>query len=277
MASNNQILAEKLAEKIQKKGISQSEAARQMGLSAATVTNILKGKHESITGAWSAVENWLGQAVEAWQAAETANFMTIQDLCAHAQRYGQSRAISFKPGSGKTFAAKYYAGNTPNTFYVAAVGDMSKKQFLAAICSAMGLQDSWRIADMLDDIVDKLNLLEKPMLIVDEFDELDNKAMRVFKDLYNRCSSCAFIMVGGLHLQKRIMQGVKLAKQSYQEIFSRLGGEFIGLEDTNLGTVKKVCKANGVDDESQIKAIFQQSKGDLRAVKALVEAVKIGG
>lgn len=272
---NTQILAEKLAEKISRKGISQAEAARQMGVSNATVTNILTGKHDNITGAWNKVQRWLGQEIEAWQVAETANFLKVQQICADAQRYGQSRAISFKPGSGKTFSARYYANNTPNAFYVGAVGDMTKKQLLQALCNSMGLQDSWRLADMLELIIDKLNSLERPLLIIDEFDELDNKALRVFKDLYNRCTGTGFVMIGGLHLQQRIVTGAKKAKQSYQEILSRLGGEFLGLNENNIATIRKICLANGISDEEQIKVIHQNSKGDLRAVKAFVESLKM--
>lgn len=271
--NKNQQLAAKLAEKIQKKGISQAEAARQIGVSSATISNALAGKWDgiSVSGAWTKIALWAGE--DEWRTASTANFLMIQDLCEDAQRLGQSRAISYKPGSGKSHAVKYYASNHPECFYVNCESSMSKPRLLKALCKTMGLQDSWNMDEMLDSIVEKIQGMEKPLLVLDEFDELSEKALRIFKDLYNR-TRCGFVLVGGIGLQKRIGTGAKNAKQSYQEILSRLGGEFIGLKENNIQTVRKVCQVNGLEDEAQIEAIYKQSNGDLRTVKAHLEALK---
>ena len=273
MGKNNG-LAEQLAEKIAKKGISQAEAARQMGISSASISMILSGKHEGLTGIWNKVELWLGKQEGGWKTAETANFLMIQDLCRDAQLLSQARAISFKPGSGKTHAARHYAHQHAEAFYFNCESAMSKPRLLKTICRNMGLQESWNMEEMLDNIIDKLGNMNRPLLIFDEFDELSEKALRIFKDLYNRVR-CGFLLVGGVGLQKRIMLGAKNAKQSYQEILSRLGGEFIPLTENNLGTTKKICQANGMAEVEQIQAIHKQSAGDLRAVKALLEALKI--
>jgi DNA transposition AAA+ family ATPase len=199
----------------------------------------------------------------------------LQDLCADAQRLGQARAVSFRPGSGKTHAAKHYASNHPEVFYFNCESGMSKPRLLKTMSKAMGLEQSWNMEEMLDSIIDKISSMANPLLIFDEFDELSEKALRIFKDLYNRITRCGFVLVGGVGLKKRITIGAKNAKQSYQEILSRLGGEFIPLQDSNIKTVAKICQANGVANTEQIQTIFKQSNGDLRAVKALLEAIKI--
>lgn len=271
--TEKQKIAEALKSKIETLDISQAEAARRIDVSSATITNILKGKWESITGAWAKVAAWVAGRVSGWQLAETANFRMLQALFQDAQEKALSRAVSFRPGSGKTFAAKHYADNHPNVFYVGAVGDMSKRQLLQDLCSAMGISSSYRLGEMLEDIIDKLSLTNKPLIIIDEFDELDNKALRVFKDLYNR-ADLGIILIGGKHLKERIEKGVRRNKQSYAEIYSRIGGEFIKLKEVTPGVVRKICQANGIFDDNHIKDIFQQAQGDLRRVKALVEAIQ---
>jgi DNA transposition AAA+ family ATPase len=269
----NEQMAEDLARKIAKKGISQAEAARQIGISSASVSMILSGKHENLSGVWAKVQIWMGLD-GGWKTAETANFLMIQDLCTDAQRLSQARAVSFKPGSGKTHAAKHYASNHPEVFYINCESSMSKPRLLKVMCKTMGLQESWNMEEMLDGIIEKLGAMERPLLIFDEFDELSEKGLRVFKDLYNRVR-CGFLLVGGVGLQKRITTGAKNAKQSYQEILSRLGGEFIPLHEISLKTVAKICQANGLAENDQVETIFKESAGDLRAVKALLEAIKI--
>lgn len=274
MVSNQekQTISDALREKIKSLGISQADSAKRIGVSAATITNILGGKWDNIEGAWMKVKSFVEERVSGWQVAETANFKMLQDLCADAQSKGITRAVSFRPGSGKTFAAKYYADNNRNVFYVAAVGDMSKRQLLSAICLSMGIGAAYRLSDMLDDIISKLETTIKPLIIIDEFDELDNKALRVFKDLYNTCA-CGFVLIGGQHLRERINRGVRNCKQSYAEIFSRIGGEFVALKEITDAAVERICNANGVTDKTLVKDIATQAKGDLRRVKALVESV----
>lgn len=272
--AEKQAIADALREKIAQLSISNNEASKRIGVSAATISNMLNGKWESITDAWLKVLSFVESRVSGWQVAETANFLMIQDICKDAQRMAQSRAISFKPGSGKTFSSKYFAENNPNVFYIAAVGDMSKRQLLQALCTSMGIGSAYRLADMLEDVIAKLSTTTNPLIIIDEFDEVDNKAMRIFKDLYNRCN-VGMVLVGGRHLQERIMRGVRNCKQSYHEIYSRIGGEFISLKEVTKGVVEKICRANGVMDIEHIKDIYAQANGDLRRVKAMVEAILI--
>jgi DNA transposition AAA+ family ATPase len=274
MTKNKHIIADSLADKMQNKGISQNEAARQIGVSAATISNVLNGKWENITGAWTKIAAWVGQNTTEWQTAETANFRLIQDLCNDAKSISQARAISFKPGTGKTHAAKFYANNTPEVFFFNCESGMSKPRLLQSMTKTMGLDASWKMEEMLDSIVGKIQSMDSPLLIFDEFDELSEKALRIFKDIYNRTNNCGFVLLGGLNLRKRISVGAKAVKQSYQEILSRIGGDFISLKENNLGTIRLVCQANGITEESQIEAITIKANGDLRAVKALVEALK---
>ena len=252
--------------------ISQSEASKRIGVSAATITNILNNKWENITDAWLKVSAFVETRLSGWQVAETANFKMLQDLCKDAQLKGITRAVSFRPGSGKTFATKHYADSNKNAFFIGAIGDMSKRQLLQALCLSMGIGAAYRTSDMLDDIISKLETTAKPLIIIDEFDELDNKALRVFKDLYNRCN-CGFLLIGGQHLRERINRGVRNCKQSYAEIFSRIGGEFVALKEITDAAIERICNANGVTEKSLIQDIAAQAKGDLRRVKALVESV----
>jgi DNA transposition AAA+ family ATPase len=262
-------------QKVGKLGLSDAKAAKQIGVSSATLSNFRAGKWEGMTDVIKKISNWVQELLTGWQAAQTANFQIVQMLCKEAQDTQTSKAISYNPASGKTFAAKYFAANTPNVFYVGAVGDMGKTQLLKQLCKVLGLSIQTRLHEMLDSIIEALNSLEKPLLIIDEFDELQDSAMRVFKDLYNSCT-LGVVIIGGQHLKLRITKGCNKSKQSYQEIFSRLGKEFAELNPTNTTTIAKVCVANGIINEADIAQIVNASQNDLRRVKALIDQQKGG-
>lgn len=263
-----------LKEKIDLLAVSQSEAARQIGVSPATITNILKGNWGNITGAWKKVQAWVITELSEWNVAQTKNLLKVHAICFHAQNIGTARAVSYHAGSGKTFAAKDYQSKFKNVFYMCCMGDMTKGQFLKKLCQVMGLSSNHRVGQMLDDIIEKLNRMNKPLLILDEFDEVSNNALRVFKDLYNRCQ-CGFVLMGGVHLKERIMKGVRGNKQSFREIFSRVGGEFYPLHDNDFSSVSAICTANGIFDKSKIQDIYKKSGGDLRRVEHEISAIRL--
>jgi DNA transposition AAA+ family ATPase len=109
--------------------------------------------------------------------------------------------------------------------------------------------------------------------ILDECDELSDAALKIFKDLYNNCR-CGFVLVGGQYLKQRILKGVRNTKQSYQEIYSRIGAEFLELKPINPNSIAAVCRANGIEDKEVIASTVAASNGDLRRVKALIETHK---
>ena len=235
---------------------------------------MLSDKWDSITGAWLDVEAWVSDDLSVWRTAKTQSFLKVQNLCAHAQLVSIPRAISFEAGSGKTFSVKSYCNTHKNAFYVCAYGDMGKRQLLQHICKALGIQQSYRMVEMLEDIIDKINGLKNPLLVIDEADELNDKAMRVFKDIYNRCKT-GFVLVGGLYLKKRILKGVRNQKQSMQEIYSRLGGKFHELSDNQLDSIAAICQVNGITNKKTIEQIYRTSKGDLRRVESEISLIKL--
>lgn len=268
---NQEQIRSDLFDKINRLSISQNEASKRIGVSAATLTNVKKRKWESITHAWKAIETWVyGNRAHGWNVAQTRDMKRIWNICRHAQENGLAKAISFRQGSGKSFSVKHYVDQNQNCFYVEAWGDMSKRDLLMELCRSLGLQESHRASDMLREIIDKLGQLDAPLIVFDEFDELRDGAMRVFKDLYNK-ARCGFVLVGGLHFEKRIRRGLRLNKQSYNEIYSRIGSEFLELYGADSATVESICAANGLTDQAAINKIIKLSKGDLRSVKNHIE------
>ena len=128
---------------------------------------------------------------------------------------------------------------------------------------------------MNDTIIETPLKVEDPLLIIDEADELKDGVFRFIKSFYNDLEDeCGIVVCGGRHLEKRIKKGVRLCKQSFQEIYSRMGGEFHDIRLTTPQEIESICLANGLFDKSDITSVINQAENDLRRVRKLIRKMK---
>ena len=280
-----EIIREELFKQIKALNISQSEAAKRIGVSGATITHIKQGKYENITDAWLLINRWVfPNKSHDWNAAKTRNFKRIQNICNDAQKQGYTRVISAGRGLGKSFSLEEYSKENENVFYVEANTDMSKKEFFQAICRVMGLEQTGTKGNLLLSIIDKLNKIYKPLLIIDEFEKMQNKAMIGFNDIVNKCKQKGFVLCGGLRLKREIVKGVKNQWKAFDELESRMGGEdkILTMYNIILSDVEVICNRNGITDKATIKSIYagniQQNiagcNNDLRRVHTRIKELK---
>jgi DNA transposition AAA+ family ATPase len=262
-----------LKEKLDARGLSGNKASKLIGISSANVSNVLNDKWDNISDdIWRKIEVFCGLAGE-WQAARTGNMAKIYALSNDAQQNSIALAFSFMPGSGKSFALQYYKNNTPNVAYIECDEYWSKKTFITKIAESLGItiNSKFYLPQMVEQIVDELQSLKKPLIIIDEADKLKDPVLNLFKTLFNRTlRQCGFILCGAPHFKNKIENGVAKQKQAYQEIYSRIGGEFITLNPTTAKDVREVCRVNGVVDSEIIEHAVRKAKGDLRQVARIV-------
>lgn len=256
---------------------SQNKVAKQLGISPAHLKSVREGDFRKVS---DTMLNKLAQQLNLnlfahWQKAETRNFLRVQNICKHTQQQGLSRAISFAPGSGKTFALKDYAERTKNVFYVECEEYWSKKVFLRELRKVIGLDDtSMGIADMVEGIIEQLGRADHPLVIIDEADKLKDGVLNLYKTFYNK-TSAGFILAGTPHFRHRVEKGVRLNRMGFAEIHSRLGGEFLRLYPIANSDIESVCKANGVDDHAQIQHVIDTIQRDFRQIKAAIEEIHL--
>ncbi|PKO01521.1 MAG: hypothetical protein CVU43_12550 [Chloroflexi bacterium HGW-Chloroflexi-5] len=264
-----------LVQKMESLQLSGNKVAPLIGISSANVSNILNDKWDIVGDQiWRKVMVYCGMASK-WQPAKTANLAKIYALCQDAQSNHVALAFSFAPGSGKSFALKHYTATTKEVAYVECDEYWTKKIFLQKIGSSLGVTVEGTVHEMVETVVEVLNRKRNPLLIIDEADKLKDPALNMFKTLFNRTQErCGFILCGAPYFKIRIEKGVSRNKQAYQEIYSRLGGEFIPLTPVSSNDVGAVCKANDVSNPEHISAIIGASKGDLRQVARMIHKLK---
>lgn len=127
---------------------------------------------------------------------------------------------------------------------------------------------------MVGEIIEYLNKTDRPLVIIDEADKLKDPVLNLFKTFHNK-TNAGFLLAGAPFFEKRIRRGVRLQKQAYEEIYSRIGGEFIHLRGINNTDIRLVCHNNGVMEEENITMVVNFSGGDLRRVKAKIDELSL--
>ncbi len=264
-----------LKQKMESLELSGNKVSKLIGISSANVSNILNDKTESISDAiWLRVLDFCGMSSE-WQAAKTGNMAKIFALAQDAQYNKVALAFSFTPGSGKSFALQYYKNHTQNVGYVECDEYWTKKILVHKIAASFGIIVQGSLHEMIESLVANLSGVLEPLIIIDEADKLSDACLNIFKTLFNRLlNQCGFILCGAPFFKLRIEKGVNRSKQAYQEIYSRIGGEFIPLNKPTSKDIAEVCRANGVSDAKTIQDFVSASKGDLRQVARMIHKYK---
>ncbi|MDJ1494190.1 AAA family ATPase [Cytophagaceae bacterium DM2B3-1] len=266
-----------LIEKRDNLKLSDAATARQIGVSPATISQIVNSKWDLISDEmWRKVANWCGYTPD-WQLAETGNFKRIVSAAKRAKKLSETLCISYEPGTGKSFALKQVANNTENVVYLECEEHYKRKDFLQKLLAAMGVQTFGTVTEMVDSIVEELLKVNKPLVILDEFDKLEDPVMKLFKSIWNKTEgNCGFILAGAPYLRNRLEKGVKKNKQSYVEMWSRMGREYIELNPTSVKDIAAICQANGIVESDEVSEIIRRSDArDLRQVKREIGTFKL--
>ncbi len=261
---------------VEQKG-SQNKAAAALKVSGAVVSHLLNGNWEPYADdMFRKIGAQIGYNSKEWQFADTTNSTDILENLADAKQNSLVLTLIGHAGAGKSATTKKFAAENKNVFRIECGQYWDRVYFLSEILSQMGVKDfDPKVSTMMRDIVSGLKKLDKPQLIIDEVDKLDDKVLLFLITFYNELAThCSIIILATHFLKKRIEDGIRLRKKGYEEIKSRYGS-YIELEDTSAKDVKLICEANGLDDNRSINTISANSRGDLRKVYNAVIASRI--
>jgi len=262
--------------------MSMERAGKAAGMSAATVSNIVNNKWVDdpkciSDDMWNKTAAFL-RFSEGWEIEQNiTNVIRIKNVAHFCKQTAEARSIIGNPGASKSETFKLLSKSVKGIFYIECAEFWNKKTFLNKLKRTLGLQPAPQgIPDMVEEIVAFLNKETRPLIIIDEADKLKDGVLNLFIAIYNETKGqCGFLLAGAPYLKQRIDKGVRLNKQSYKEIFSRLGGEFIHVHELAEEDVKKICIKNGLSESLQQKEVWNSCNRDLRRVKASVEKIKL--
>lgn len=246
----------------------------------ATISDILSkkwvGRDHISDKIWNKLASWLGY--NSWiVVTTTTNSKMVMSLCQLARKSPQAFGIISEPGLGKSESLKAFASKHKNVFYLECAVYWTRKIFLQELLRSLGESDQvGNVPDMFKAVIESLRSKERPLILIDEADKLKDGVIDMFNALYNATLNHAgWILSGAPYLEKRIERGRRNDRQSFKEIYSRIGSEYHRLKPLIAKDITDVCKANGIEEPEQIQEIINRCQNDLRRVKNLVDKFKI--
>lgn len=248
----------------------QKQAELQLGVSNATISNIVNGKWDNISDTmWQSIANKLPK-VEDWIIdTNTRRIKAINKIYSDAKNYAMVFGLIGKAGSGKTSPAHLFA-QQDEVFVVKCSEFLNRKTFLMELLKAMGKNSAgFTVSELMDAVLEEILKCKNPIIILDEADKLTDQVLYFFISIYNATEDkCGLVMQATEHLKTRL----KRNKRGYAEIRSRLGGRFVDLPENTFKELQSIISINGISDEAEQIRIANESEGDIRRIKRLVFA-----
>jgi hypothetical protein len=266
--------------------------AKSLGISAAIFSRIKSGEREKILKdvQWLQFARELGIAAnqKKWKMARTDVFNVIEEDVKFCQEYSKAMICVDDVGIGKSYAAKYLALTLKNCFYVDGKQAKSKQAFIRLIAKTVGLDNKGRYTDVKENLKYYLQMLPKPMIIIDDSGYLDYSAYMELLELWDATEGvCGWYQIGDDALRQKIERGINNKKVGYKAIFSRYSKRYTTITPTDKAEkqtfykklITDVLKVN-MDDQQELNTLVKQclitdmhdSYGDLRRAESLLKA-----
>jgi DNA transposition AAA+ family ATPase len=209
-----------------------------------------------------------------WQIARTKTFNFIEaqlDVCKDLSVSGMFCDIA---DIGKTFTAKYYVTQYRNAIYIDCSQTKSRTKLVRHISKEFGLDHDGRYTTVKDDLIQYMKTMRKPLIILDEFGDLEYPAFLEVKALWNATEySCGWYVMGADGLKNKIDRNRRLKKVGFSEIFSRFGNRYQRITPENEHERKEFLKEQAAvvakANKSKLTAqqMYARSLGSLRRVR----------
>ncbi|MFV0231829.1 ATP-binding protein [Empedobacter falsenii] len=221
-----------------------------------------------------------------WKVTRTSIYNEIEDSLRFCKENSATMILVDDCGIGKTFCAKHILKSMKDAFYVDCSQCKSKNAFIKALAQTIGSGTHGKYSEILADLKYYIsNVLDKPLIVLDEAGDLDAPAFLEIKAIYNATvDACGWYMMGANGLRKKIEKGVNNDKLGYEEILSRFSDEIVKLVPTGkenrdafyMDLIRTVVSAQ-IDDVEKVNKIVRQclnKKATLRNLKNKIELVR---
>ncbi|MCD8081896.1 MAG: AAA family ATPase, partial [Bacteroides sp.] len=205
--------------------------AHYLGMSVPIYNQIKQGntEHKLDESRWRNIAYTLGvdwYADTAWKIVKTPTYEYVYAQLTACQQRGISGILCDVPNIGKTVTAKHYAQQNKNAAYVDCSMYKTKDRLVREIARQFGIPNSGSYYTVLDKLIFNILGMDRPLIILDEFDDLYYEAFLEVKGLWNATEGrCGWYALGAEGLQKKIERRIDSKRVGFAEIFSRFGDD----------------------------------------------------
>jgi DNA transposition AAA+ family ATPase len=270
----NQQIKERLDATLDKYGISQNRAAKDIGYSSPVLSDYRNNKYSGdVESLEEAIVKWIGRTEQAHArkkvpVVETDQLRKIVNAIAMAHAEGDVALIVDDAGGGKTTAARYYAEQNPRTtIYIDVVKGMNARVLVLKIAEGLGI-DTMRVNQqtLIQNV--SSSLADRNMVVVlDEADYLKADALEFSRRLVNDLGKSGLVLIG----LPRLTGTIQNLKNDHRQLESRIG-VYLSLAGLAKKDAKKIAQSVWPDvDDEVVDAMYKISRTDVRQFVKIIE------
>jgi AAA domain len=215
-----------------------------------------------------------------WMHFESDNFCAVRKACNKARRKKSRVGIDGGTGDGKTYSVREYVKANPNeTFLLTADGLMNPKDFIVTLAETVGAETAGSRHTILKAIIYKLRTYSKPLLIIDETENVKKDAtLQTIKALCDALEGRCGIVLAGIDLRNEFHRLASRKKYCYPQINRRFAGSWYTMFGLGEDEIQNVCKCLNISDKTAINWLLKHvhNWGELQHIvtEALEEAAE---
>ena len=273
----NQQIKERLDATLDKYGISQNRAAKDIGYSSPVLSDYRNNKYSGdVEGLEEAIVKWIGRTEQAHArkkvpVVETDQLRRIVNAIAMAHAEGDIALIVDDAGGGKTTAARHYAGQKPRTtIYVDVVKGMTARALVLRIAEELGADTARVNPQALIQNV-SASLADRNMVVIlDEADYLKADALEFSRRLVNDLGRSGLVLIG----LPRLTGAIQNLRNDHRQLESRIG-VYLSLAGLTRKDAEKIARSVWPEvDGEVIDAMYRISRTDTRQFVKIIERAR---
>lgn len=285
---DKQPLAQLVAQELAESGLSQTRAAREIGIASSALSQWLQRKYAGNDAAVAEkLRLWLDARKKRKATAvnmppapgylDTPTGRRILGVLSFAQLAGDIAVIYGAAGLGKTTAAVHYAASNPNAWVVSMSPDCAGVvPALEEVASAIGMHDlPGGAARLRRAIVSRLRGTAG-LLIVDEAQHLSIKALECLRAVYDRTwegesAGAGLVLCGNETVYGRLTGGKRA--EHFAQLFSRIGKR-LKLTTSAAGDVAAIVDHFAIDD-AETRSLLAGIADRPGALRGMVKTLRL--
>lgn len=213
--------------------------------------------------------------------ARTSVYEQFEETINFCKNYSKSTIVTDECGVGKTRCSKHIIGKLNNGFYIDCSQGKTKTQFIRLLAQVLGLDAAGKIAEVKDNIKYYLNLIETPIVVLDDAGYLDYNVFVEIIEIWNATDKrCAWMMLGDDSFQALLEKGLRSRRRGFRALFSRFSDECIHFvpigsdrQEFMMQLIGDVASVN-VENQNKVNKLIKLciSKGKtLRHLETLID------
>ena len=276
MKQINHTLQQKLAEFKAKSGMNQTQLARGIGTSPASISMYLNGTYAEKGGNYETIEPKIEAFLEVQESkaqreelvlgfVSTKTTRRISEVMRDAHEAGDTVVIYGQAGLGKTQAVKNYCEKNPAAILIEANPSFTALVLMRKLAAAAKVSTVGSLNDLFESVSDRLRDSGR-LIVVDEAENLPLRALEIIRRLHDD-TGCGLVLSG----MPRLVANLRGKHGELVQLYSRVSVALnLGdsMPDEELEQIARAAMPEA-DDET-IAELVKHSNGNTRRMSKLM-------